>query len=601
MIEDFTHFLFGETDKKYQEWLFHQNKDTLTFGLIATLVLTSGLAVGDFFYYENILAGKSYGEWMIEPNNILRLIVAPIVNIFAILLSLSSWVNTFKRVEYIGISVILFTFFAIFYTSVTTSYLTANDFFTYEVLPLIILSQILYGFKFRVSFFLNLGMVGFIFSYSVYEGMPFSSFFWAQYMIIFTWLSILLGSLKLEQYRVQNFKTISKLAKTNRELTNAQQAIKDQRQLMVAGENVSQIFSFSATKDLKTITLSAGAHQVIEVEDHILATKEILKTFRNRLHPEDTQKVIQQIEFTKQGNFSNFDPFRILLPNGNVKWLQITLADNLHESSLIFGTIQDVTQEIILKLELQEQTQKLKHRNDELQQFAYASSHDLQEPLRTITNFVGLLNARMGDKISGENRVYMNLIQDSARRMSDLILAILDYSRIGRNKKLTEFDCNIIIKNVKNDLDYLLMKANGQVIIENTLPKILGYKTEFTILFQNIIENALKFKKEGVSPLITIHSHSDEEAHHFCIQDNGIGMEQKYANKIFHLFSRLHTKDAYEGTGIGLTHCKKIVELHGGKIWVESVKGQGTSIQFNIPKNLKIENPENTNILAPTS
>jgi light-regulated signal transduction histidine kinase (bacteriophytochrome) len=195
----------------------------------------------------------------------------------------------------------------------------------------------------------------------------------------------------------------------------------------------------------------------------------------------------------------------------------------------------------------------------------------------------------------------MNLIMDSASRMSDLILAILDYSRIGGNKNLTRFDCNAIIENVKNDLNYMITQSGGKIIIENPLPVILGYQAEFNTLIQNIIGNALKFRKKDVAPVIIIHSHTDHTAHHFCIQDNGIGMEQKYANKIFLLFSRLHTKDVYEGTGIGLTHSKKIVELHGGKIWVESVKGQGTSFHFYISKHLKMESTENSKLLEVTN
>ncbi|MEL6864048.1 MAG: ATP-binding protein [Bacteroidota bacterium] len=235
--------------------------------------------------------------------------------------------------------------------------------------------------------------------------------------------------------------------------------------------------------------------------------------------------------------------------------------------------------------EVAAQARKLKIKNEDLQQFAYASSHDLQEPLRSITNFVQILDKQLDQQLDAKQRVYMKIIVDSTKRMKDLIHAILEYSRIGNNKLLETFDCNEVLAGVLIDLSRSIEESGGSIYYKN-LPTITGYKAEFAILIQNLISNALKFRQANRPPIVTI-SVEEHSAHfHFQICDNGIGIEQKYADKIFHLFSRLHSKTAFEGTGIGLTHSKKIVELHRGKIWVSSNGAEGTCFHFYISKRL---------------
>ncbi len=267
-------------------------------------------------------------------------------------------------------------------------------------------------------------------------------------------------------------------------------------------------------------------------------------------------------------------------------WAQMVM------SSMRLGLSRRTNFQTISQLETAAQELKIHARalslkNEDLQQFAYASSHDLQEPLRSISNFVNILDRRASQQLSEEHKTYLGIIQNSTERMRNLIHAILDYSRIGRNPKFESINCNEVLAAVLIDLDFAL-KSSGATIQANSLPDIVGYKTEFTLLLQNLIGNALKFHRKGIAPLVKISAFVKDQDYVFSVADNGIGIESQYIHKIFQLFSRLHSKEEYEGTGIGLTHCKKITDLHGGKIWVESVPGQGATFYFTIPRYQKI-------------
>lgn len=167
--------------------------------------------------------------------------------------------------------------------------------------------------------------------------------------------------------------------------------------------------------------------------------------------------------------------------------------------------------------------------------------------------------------------------------MKTLIKDLLDYSRIGRKTELTDIDCNFIIKEVLADLDRAIKDSNAKIHID-PLPKLKGYSTELKLLFQNLLSNALKFRRKGVDPVIHISATGTSNHRQFAIRDNGIGLEDKFRERIFVIFQRLHVQSEYDGSGIGLAHCKKIVELHNGTIWVDSTPGQGSTFYFTIQK-----------------
>jgi len=211
------------------------------------------------------------------------------------------------------------------------------------------------------------------------------------------------------------------------------------------------------------------------------------------------------------------------------------------------------------------------------------ASHDLQEPLRSILSFAELFEEQYKGKLDAKADKYLGYILQSSGRMKILINDLLDYSRIGNKKELQKIDCNIILQEVKADMHKTI--TDEQAVIETTeLPVIEGYSTEIKQLFQNLISNAIKFRKKGSIPRINISAYHDNSCWTFAIQDNGIGIAKEHEDRVFTIFQRLHTKNEYEGSGIGLAHCKKIIGLHKGKIWIESTPGEGTTFYFNIPQ-----------------
>lgn len=239
-----------------------------------------------------------------------------------------------------------------------------------------------------------------------------------------------------------------------------------------------------------------------------------------------------------------------------------------------------------LQLLVEEQTAQLVQKNRELEQFAYVASHDLQEPLRTTSSFVDLFQKDYKGKLDAKADKYLTFITQSTERMKVLIHDLLEYSRIGRKKELTPIDCNTLVREIMADLDLVIKENNAKVNFER-LPVVNGYPTEMKQLFQNLISNAIKFHKPGQHPEINISGKRENGSWRFVCRDNGIGIPKEHWDRIFIIFQRLHTRSQYDGSGIGLANCKKIVELHGGNIWVESLPGEGSAFHFTI-SNLKL-------------
>jgi signal transduction histidine kinase len=231
---------------------------------------------------------------------------------------------------------------------------------------------------------------------------------------------------------------------------------------------------------------------------------------------------------------------------------------------------------------LSEMNFELQSKNKEIEQFAFVASHDLQEPLRTISTFTSLLAAKVKDNSDPKIQEYSQTVMAGTKRMSALIYDLLEYSRIGKDARKTRIDCNKLVKEVLSDMDTAL-KDNHAKIVVGDLPTVTGYGY-LKSLFQNLLSNALKFQSKEQRPEVSINASDDGRDHIFKIRDNGIGIEKDFQERIFLMFQRLHARTEYPGTGIGLAHCKKIVELHGGKIWVESEPGKGSIFVFTIPK-----------------
>ncbi|WPQ60212.1 PAS domain S-box protein [Chitinophaga sancti] len=270
--------------------------------------------------------------------------------------------------------------------------------------------------------------------------------------------------------------------------------------------------------------------------------------------------------------------------DGTLFWSGVTITALHNNEGELTGFIK-ITRDLTERKQMEDQTQlylrKLEMENRELEQFTYIASHDLQEPLRSISTLVELVATEYTGKLDENADNYLRFIRQSSNRMSDLIKALLDYSRIGNVKQKEAVDCSQIILTVVDDLRTAIHESKAQVIMEN-LPIVHAYPIELKLLFQNLLSNAIKFRQQDVPPVIRITCVKREHEYEFMFADNGIGIAPRYQEKVFEIFQRLHNKLQYEGTGIGLAHCKKIVSLHGGEIWLTSTPGNGSQFYFTI-------------------
>jgi signal transduction histidine kinase len=224
---------------------------------------------------------------------------------------------------------------------------------------------------------------------------------------------------------------------------------------------------------------------------------------------------------------------------------------------------------------------ELARSNHELEEFAYVASHDLQEPLRMVASFCELLSQRYRGKLDEKADKYIDYAVDGAQRMQRLITDLLQYSRVGTQARaLQPTDASAVLGSVMVGLQNVI-EASLAVIVSGPLPAVQADEMQLGQVFQNLIGNALKFRGEQV-PRIRVSAEVVDKMVHFSVSDNGIGIEKDSSGRIFQMFQRLHTREKYEGSGIGLAIAKKIVEQHGGKIWFESVPGQGTTFYFTL-------------------
>ncbi len=231
----------------------------------------------------------------------------------------------------------------------------------------------------------------------------------------------------------------------------------------------------------------------------------------------------------------------------------------------------------------------LKSKNEELEQFAYIASHDLQEPLSTILGVTELLKLENVKNDEKEYQQSLQFIYGSVERLRSLIKGLLDYSRIGRQLNTGAVNCYDMVKNVVSELDNLITEHHAKVVLDQSvkvLPKFMAYPLELNQLFQNLVINAVKFSREGISPEVHISVKDEGSFNHFVIADNGIGMKAESIKDIFIIFKRAHSDKKFKGSGIGLAFCKKIVDLHGGSIWAESAPGKGSKFHFTISKSI---------------
>ena len=300
------------------------------------------------------------------------------------------------------------------------------------------------------------------------------------------------------------------------------------------------------------------------------------------------------IEIIKAGkSLVNYEQ-HIIKNDGSPMWLlttKVPLKNNENKIIGLLGIGRDITgikdaQERIKNVnnELEKSVEQLQISNKELEQFAYVASHDLQEPLRMITSFLTQIEKKYNDVLDDKGKQYIYFAVDGAKRMRQIILDLLDYSRVGRHDEELE---EVNLMDIITEIQSLYRKQIDEIsakIETGDLPQILSYKTPIRQVLQNLISNALKYHTKGILLEIKLDVEDKGNYWQFYVKDNGIGINEEYFQKIFIIFQRLHNKEEYSGTGMGLAICKKIVDSLGGKIWVEANSNQGSCFYFTIPK-----------------
>lgn len=238
-------------------------------------------------------------------------------------------------------------------------------------------------------------------------------------------------------------------------------------------------------------------------------------------------------------------------------------------------------------LELSKKTEELKRSNDELSHFAATASHDIKAPFRTVGGYLEVIKERLDGKIiDDEIENSFNTITSACARITTLLDDLIKYSKVTEtNITFEEVDLNAVMNDTLKNLDYNIEQANANIIIPEKLPIVKGYPSHLIQLFQNFISNAIKFQSKKSSPQVTIMVEPVEEFFQFKIEDNGIGIDPQYFDKIFMVFERLNNRKHYDGSGLGLSICKRVIENHGGNIWVESELDKGTTFYFTLPRN----------------
>ncbi|MBF0354661.1 MAG: PAS domain-containing protein [Alphaproteobacteria bacterium] len=302
--------------------------------------------------------------------------------------------------------------------------------------------------------------------------------------------------------------------------------------------------------------------------------------FASRIHPDDRkafEKAFRDsLEARQPGSFEH----RLDLGGGRVKFVHQRWHcqfDGQGSPLRCYGFVQDITERKGLE-------EELRRSNAELEQFAYAASHDLREPLRMVSSFVSLLEKRYAGKLDQEAREFIGFARDGAKRMDALISGLLNYSRTGQSREpFQRVDLAQTLQEALLNLKATIEACRGQIEIETALPTVMGDWSELVRLFQNLVSNGLKYHAPDQTPVVRIGAERAGGEWVITVSDNGIGIAPEQHERIFRIFQKLHTPSQYEGAGIGLAVCKKIVEQHQGRIWVESQPGNGSRFSFTLP------------------
>ncbi|MBR9971697.1 sensor histidine kinase [Magnetospirillum sulfuroxidans] len=373
---------------------------------------------------------------------------------------------------------------------------------------------------------------------------------------------------------------VERLDQAYRDLDQRSQA------LLSNAERVAQVGSAIWEPGQSRQVWSEQFHAILGLNPaDVSASREV---FFDRIHPDDRTRLATAIDAALQaGGRRVVEEFRIIRGDGVERVAQFraeVARDDEGHPIRVDATIQDITERQRMEDQLDGVVRDLKRSNEELEQFAYVASHDLRQPLRTVRSYLTLIEDSIEDKLDDETREFMDFIRDGVKRMDALITDLLTYSRVGRRVADGPVDTGRMIDLSLLDLQAEVDETQAIVDVPDGLPVVEGDSGELTRLFQNLIGNALKYRNAEQVPHIAIKCRDLGAFWQFSVIDNGIGIPPEHRERAFGIFQRLHGRHEYEGTGIGLAICRKIVERQGGEIWVENTPDGGATFRFTWPK-----------------
>jgi PAS domain S-box-containing protein len=329
--------------------------------------------------------------------------------------------------------------------------------------------------------------------------------------------------------------------------------------------------------------MSENVLEMLGYNAELFSNRDFFKTIT---HPGDWKNIEEKtIDWHKAGSLGVLNlEFRVRRADGRYIWVEdhmIKVRNN--GDSHLAGVLINITEHKTNEEKLKQLADKLSQSNKELEQFAYVASHDLQEPLRMVASYIQLLQRRYKGNLTAEADEFINYAVDGVVRMKTLINDLLVYSRVNtKESPLEDVDLNKLVEQNRKNLAAAIEETGAEINAEN-LPTVRANQLQMNQLFQNLISNAIKFRKPDTKPVVNITAKHEGDEWLFTVSDNGIGIDKEFSDKIFVIFQRLHNSSEYPGTGIGLAICKRIVEKLGGHLWVESEPGMGSTFTFTIP------------------
>jgi signal transduction histidine kinase len=377
-------------------------------------------------------------------------------------------------------------------------------------------------------------------------------------------------------------------------MVGAMTDITNERKLQSLYESASRLAKMGTWEvDLvnSKVFFSKITREIHEMEDDFVPTVENGINFYKDGYSREA--IVNAMSDAIMKGFSWDIELEIVTAKGNTRWVRAMGEPEFVNGNCVklYGNFQDINDRKIVELKLQELNEALENRakqlavsNEELQQFAYVASHDLQEPLRMVSSFLTLLEKKYADQLDEKATQYIHYAVDGAQRMRHVILDLLEYSKVGSlDESRKELNIKLLIEEILILHRKQIQELEASFNID-PLPIISSFETPIRQVFQNLISNALKYHSPENKPIITIKANESIDYYEFSVADNGIGIDELYQEKIFQIFQRLHTKDQYNGTGVGLAICKKVMDSLNGEIWLDTKYKKGARFCFKIPR-----------------